>query len=114
MAVIGAGTTPYLLPDRYAIDLLGKADPVIAHGPIRYPMSIVDIPGMRPGHMKWNYAHSIGELKPDVIVLLWEGTWEEFVPYEDDYVPGGIGNGTWFLLRKNSPNILWDKVVIEN
>lgn len=114
MAVIGAGTTPYLLPDRYAIDLLGKADPVIAHGPIRYPMSIVDIPGMRPGHMKWEYSHSIGELKPDVIVLLWEGTWDEFLPYEDDYLPGGPGSGTWFFLRKGSPNILWDKVIIKD
>ena len=114
MAVIGAGTTPYLLPDRYAIDLLGKADKSIAHGPIRYPMSIADIPGMRPGHMKWDYSHSIGEQKPDVIVLLWEGTWEEFLPYEDNYLPGGVGNGTWFFLRKGSPNILWDQVVIED
>jgi hypothetical protein len=111
IAVIGAGTTPYLLPDRYAIDLLGKADPAIAHGPIRYPMSIVDIPGMRPGHMKWNYEHSIGELKPDVIVLLWEGTGDEFEPYKDDYMPGGPGDGTGFLLRKGSTNILWDQVV---
>jgi hypothetical protein len=114
MAVIGAGTTPYLLPDRYAIDLLGKADPAIAHGPIRFPMSIVDIPNMRPGHMKWNYEHSIGELKPDVIVLLWEGTGEEFEPYKDDYIPGGAGDGTGFLLRKGSPNILWDQVVSGN
>jgi len=112
MAVVGAGTTPYLLPDRYAIDLLGKADPAIAHGPIRFPMSIADIPDMRPGHMKWNYAHSIGELKPDVIVLLWEGTGDEFEPYSDEYVPGGAGDGTGFLLRKGSPNILWDQVVI--
>jgi len=114
MAVVGAGTTPYLLPDRYAIDLLGKADPVIAHGPIRSPMSIEDIPNMRPGHMKWNYAHSIGELKPDVIVLLWEGTGDEFKPYKDDYVPGGAGDGIGFLLRKDSPNIFWDKVFIGN
>lgn len=111
IAVIGAGTTPYLLPDRYAIDLLGKADPVIAHGPIRFPMSIVDIPNMRPGHMKWNYVHSIGELKPDVIVLLWEGTEDEFEPYKNDYIPGGTEDGTGFLLRKNSPNILWDRVL---
>lgn len=114
MAVVGAGTTPYLLPDRYAIDLLGKSDPILAHGPIRYPMSIVDIPGMRPGHMKWNYAHSIGELKPDVIVLLWKGTGDEFEPYSKDYVLGGTGNKTWFLLRKDSPNILWDQVVFKN
>jgi hypothetical protein len=113
LAVVGAGTVPYFLPDRYAIDLLGKTDPVIAHGPIRYPMSIVDIPGMRPGHMKWNYAHSIGELKPDVIVLLWEGTRDEFQPYSPEYVPGGAGDKTWFFLRSGSPNILWDNVVFE-
>ena len=57
--------------------MLGKADPVIAHGPVRTPMSILDVPGMRPGHMKWNYAHTIGELRPDVITALWEGTGEE-------------------------------------
>ena len=56
---------------------------------------------------------AIGELKPDVIVLLWEGTWDEFQPYEDYHVPGGPGNNTWFFLRKDSPYILWDKVVIK-
>lgn len=112
LAVIGAGTTPYFLPDRYAIDLLGKADPVIAHGPIRFPMSIADIPDMRPGHMKWDYAHSLGRLKPDVIVLLWEGTVEEAEPYLVNYVPGSPDGSLWFLLRKNSPNILWDQVQV--
>lgn len=114
LAVVGAGTTPYFLPDRYAIDLLGKVDPIIAHGPMRYPMSIADIPGMRPGHMKWNYAYSIGTLKPDVIVLLWDETVKEFAPYSADYVVGGIGDNIWFLLRRDSPYILWDKVIIKN
>ncbi|RJP55408.1 MAG: hypothetical protein C4557_01430, partial [Anaerolineaceae bacterium] len=73
IAVIGAGTIPYLLPDRYAIDILGKADPYIAHQNVRTPMGIPDIPNMRPGHMKWDYAHTFGKLKPDVIVSIWEG-----------------------------------------
>ena len=30
IAVVGAGTIPYLLPDRTALDILGKADRVIA------------------------------------------------------------------------------------
>jgi len=114
IAVVGAGTTPYFLPNLYAIDLLGKADPVIAHGPIRFPMSIPDIPDMRPGHMKWNYAHSIGELKPDVIVQLWERTGDEAEPYLSDYVTGSPGDKVWFYLRKDSPNILWDNVQIGN
>ena len=114
IAVVGAGTIPYLLPDRYAIDLLGKADPVIAHENVRTPMSIEDVPTMRPGHMKWDYARSIGELKPDVIVSLWEGTDQQAAPYLADYVVAAIGDGIKVYLRKDSPRILWDQVRIQD
>lgn len=114
IAVIGAGTIPYLLPDRYAIDILGKADPLIAHGPVRTPMSIVDVPGMRPGHMKWNYAHTFGDLKPDVIVSIWEGTGDEAAPFLEDYVYAEIGDKLRIYLLKDSPNILWEKVLLPN
>lgn len=121
VAVIGAGAVPYLLPDRYVIDILGKTDPVIARGPIRQSLGIPDVaflsPGnenrMRPGHMKWNYAHTFGELKPDVIVSLWDETVGEARPYLEDYVLASIEDEATVLLRKNSPNILWDKVVIK-
>jgi hypothetical protein len=121
VAVIGAGAIPYLLPDRYVIDILGKTDPVIARGPIRQSLGIPDVaflvPGnenrMRPGHMKWNYAHTFGELKPDVIVSLWDETVKEAEPYLQDYVFASIEDEATVLLRKNSPNILWDKVVIK-
>ncbi len=114
VAVVGAGTIPYLLPDDYAIDILGKADPVIAHETVRTPMSIEDVPDMRPGHMKWDYARSIGQLKPDVVVSLWEGTTQEAEPYLSDYVYAAIGSGIKVYLRKNSPNILWDQVRIQD
>lgn len=114
IAVVGAGTIPYLLPDRYAIDLLGKADPVIAHEKVRTPMSIEDVPDMRPGHMKWDYAHTFGELKPDVIVSIWEGTDQEAEPYLKDYVYAVVGEGVKVYLRKDSPDILWDKVIIKD
>lgn len=114
VAVIGAGTIPYLLPDHYAIDILGKTDPVVARGPVSASMGIPDVPFMRPGHMKWNYAYTIGELKPDVIVSLWEGTNEEAQPYLEDYVIAEIGNRIDVFLRKDSPNVLWDKVAIRN
>jgi len=114
VAVVGAGTIPYLLPDHYAIDILGKTDTVIAHGPVRASMGIPDVPMMRPGHMKWNYAYTIGELKPDVIVSLWEGTNEEAAPYLEDYVIAEIGRKINVFLRKDSPNVLWDKVAIKN
>lgn len=108
IAVVGAGTIPYLLPDRYAIDILGKADPYIAHQNVRTPMGIPDIPNMRPGHMKWDYAHTIGELKPDVIVSLWENTSEEAAPYMTDYVFRAIAPGVKVFLRTDSSNINWD------
>jgi hypothetical protein len=114
VAAIGAGTIPYLLPDRYAIDILGTSTMLIAHGPVRTPMSIVDVPNMRPGHMKWNYAHTFGELKPDVIVSIWEGTGDEAAPYLQDYVYGEIGDKLRIYLRKDSPKILWDKVLVPN
>ncbi|HTP01957.1 MAG TPA: hypothetical protein VMJ64_11335 [Anaerolineales bacterium] len=114
VAVVGAGTIPYLLPDRYAIDILGKADPVIAHEKVRAPMSIEDVPDMRPGHMKWDYAHTFGELKPDVIVSLWEGTTQQAAPYLQDYAYAAIGDGIKVYLRKNSPNILWNQVRIQD
>ncbi len=114
VAVVGAGTIPYLLPDRYAIDILGKADPYIAHQNVRTPMSITDVPFMRPGHMKWDYAYTFGKLKPDVIVSIWEGTDAEAAPYlEKDYVYALIGEKIKVFLLKDSPNILWEKVIIK-
>lgn len=114
IAVVGAGTIPYLLPDRYAIDILGKADPVIAHEKVRTPMSIEDVPDMRPGHMKWDYAHTFGQLKPDVIVSLWEGTTQEAGPYLKDYAYAAIGDGIKVYLRKDSQKIIWGQVRIQD
>jgi hypothetical protein len=112
VAVVGAGTIPYLLPDRYAIDILGKADPYIAHQTVRTPMSIPDIPFMRPGHMKWDYAYTFGKLKPDVIVSIWEGTSAEAAPYlEKDYIYALIGEKLKVYLLKDSPRILWNEVI---
>lgn len=107
VAVVGAGTIPYHLPDRYAIDILGKADPFIAHQNVRTPMGIPDIPNMRPGHMKWDYAYTIGELKPDVIVSLWENTSEEAAPYLTEYDFVTIGPKIKVFLKRGSENINW-------
>ncbi len=115
IAVVGAGTIPYFLPDCYAIDILGKADPLIAHEPVRAPMSIEDIPDMRPGHMKWDYAHTFGDLHPDVVVSIWEGTSAEAASYlEKDYVYAAIAPGIKVYLLKDSAYILWEKVSIKN
>lgn len=110
IAVIGAGTVPYLLPDRYAIDILGKADPYIAHQNVRASMGIPDIPNMRPGHMKWDYVYTFGELKPDVIVSIWEGTNEEASLYLQNYAHVSITPGVRVYLRGDSTHIIWDAI----
>ena len=39
---------------------------------------------LRPGHSKWDYTHSIGNLKPDVIPEIWPGSQEEADPFLKD------------------------------
>ena len=62
IAVVGAGAIPYF-SQRRAIDLMGKSDRHIAREPGRGRFA--------PGHNKWDYAYSIGSLRPDVIIELW-------------------------------------------
>jgi hypothetical protein len=109
IAVTAAGTEPYFLPDRVFIDLLGKADPVIAREPIKAPVSLWGLADVRPGHMKWDYAHSIGKLQPDVIVQLWEGDFKSAEPYLKDYTAIEV-DGLPFFVRKGSTMIVWEQV----
>jgi len=109
IAVTAAGTEPYFLPDRYTIDLMGKADKVISREQIKVPVSLVGIADVRPGHMKWDYAYSIGQLHPDVIVQLWEGDYKSADPYLTDYMQVQV-DGLSFFLRKDSSMIVWEAV----
>jgi hypothetical protein len=58
IAVHAAGQIPYY-SERKTIDLLGLNDPIIAKGPGHG--------AFYPGHNKWNYEYSIGQLRPDLI-----------------------------------------------
>jgi arabinofuranosyltransferase len=106
VALAGAGIVPYFV-DRPYVDMLGKSDPVIAH----LPMDQQYIPELKPGHMKWDYAYSIGTLKPDVVLELWVHE-QDAGPYlEADYVavwfPPRNAN-VWF--RRESPHVYWDRL----
>ena len=59
IAVSSAGAITYF-SRRRTVDLLGKNDSAIA----RMNPARTDFP---PGHMKWNYAYSIGFLRPELI-----------------------------------------------
>jgi hypothetical protein len=62
IAVHAAGQIPYF-SERRTIDLLGLNDPVVARGPRSA--------AFYPGHDKWNYDYSIGDLQPDLIADNW-------------------------------------------
>jgi len=106
-ALAGAGIIPYFAENRPFVDLLGKNDKVIG----RMAMDQTIIPEFKPGHMKWDYAYSIGELRPDVVLELWVRE-QDAAPYLDEaYQPVWFPpkNGNVWLLR-DSPNILWERL----
>ncbi len=108
IAVVWAGAIPYFAR-REVVDLLGKNDPVIAREPAQ--------PGeLLPGHNKWNYRYSIGELRPAVVESLWRPTpedalWMRSQGYQQ------LRNGLWIdtaqrgLLREGIARI-WDEALI--
>ncbi len=105
IGVVTAGAIPYFA-DRPALDLLGKNDAYIAHLPSHTPSSLDDI---RPGHMKWDYDYSIGQLKPDMILQLW-GDKDVAYDYIDQFYTVIEVDGMLFSARSDSQNILWDRV----
>jgi hypothetical protein len=66
VAVVGAGNIVFF-DHRKSVDLLGYNDHYIA---TRAPHLLIST----PGHEKWDYAYSIGKLRPDVVVGLFEAT----------------------------------------
>jgi hypothetical protein len=59
--------------------------------------------------MKFDYDHSVGRERPDVIVQLW-GHLEEVQPYLDRYYTRVYEQGQCLYVRDGSPNVLWDKL----
>jgi hypothetical protein len=109
IAVTRAGTIPYYT-ERRAVDLLGKTDTYVAHEPARVRSGAR--PGFwrfltfRPGHMKFDYEHSVGRLRPDVVKQLWAD--QHLVkPYLDEHYVKVEVEGVGMWLRRDSPHILW-------
>ena len=60
VAVTGAGGVQYF-SRRAAVDLFGKNDRVVAEAPPSWEVFL-------PGHDKWNLEHSLGDLRPDLLL----------------------------------------------
>lgn len=120
VGVTWAGIVPYYT-NRPGVDLLGKSDKPIARQTLEQaPVDLSKEP-FWPGHMKWDYARSIGQLQPDVITQLWSlpvnpaylnllDVPPEAAPYlKGRYVRARFGDRA-LLLRKDSPAIRWQLV----
>lgn len=120
VAVAWGGIVPYYT-GMTCVDLTGKNDPVIARLPMRTHgqkpslFSYNNITRSRwtffyPGHLKWDYAHSLGRLRPDIVLQLW-GDPREAEPYLEPYRRIRYGDEVLFA-RADSTKVLWDKVTV--
>ena len=112
VAVVWAGSLPYFA-DRYAIDLLGKNDPKIAFENMHTESAVAKSRGFWPGHLKWDYDYSIGQLKPDVVVEVWALEPQTIPSLQRDYLPARFGGYSWYL-RRGSPHIRWSALDLQN
>jgi len=115
IAVTAAGAIIYFA-ERPGVDLFGKCDRTIAMMPARLDLMIdasnpsrQDILNLRPGHSKWRYEYSIGQLQPDVVVEVFPSTDEEAAPFLTAYTPIKLNNHTIYF-KTGSPYVLWDKL----
>ena len=61
-----------------------------------------------PGHLKWDFAWSIGKLRPDIVVGV--GGNEEARRYlEESYVEASVHGGLVFALRR-SDRVVWSRL----
>ena len=109
MAVMAAGTAPYFA-NRTTIDLLGKCDPVIAREPTHRNQSQdrTRYTDYVPGHMKWDYAYSVGRLKPDIINDRFD--WPEAKAIMRGQYATLRSGFVVLHLRRNSSTLNWNKV----
>jgi hypothetical protein len=75
VAVAWAGAVPYF-SGRPTVDLLGKNDPVIAR--------MAPVTAFSPGHNKWNLSHSVGRLRPDLVITFGWGFSQEEMDFLRD------------------------------
>ena len=106
IAIDYAGTCPYFC-DRPFVDLLGKSDRIIAKEPAhRNVISASVWREFYPGHLKWDYAYSIGKLKPDVVCAMWRRSRDDADAYLDGAYVSEQRLGADVYWRKDSPRIV--------
>lgn len=108
VGAIWAGAIPYF-SERPAVDFLGKSDAVIAHGRNR----AWRWEKFYPGHNKYDYKYSIGVLRPDVVDQVWDDYRDAVPILMQHYLPFYDEENNPVYLLKDSKNILWEKVLLQ-
>ena len=111
VAAAAVGAVGYY-SERRIVDLLGKNDPHIARLPMRRGTAPNALTAFYPGHLKWDYAYSIGRLRPDVVAQLWWYPREADSVLKRDYdmVDVVINERRFsFAVRRGSPQVRWSE-----
>ena len=110
LAVFRAGTIPYFT-GRYGIDMMGKTDRHVAHAPAAADSGGTSFLEFRPGHVKWDFAHSIGGQQPDVILHMYRKRADlagrHLQGYQDVLLEGRCA-----YVRRESPRLSWDQLML--
>lgn len=103
LGLVWAGTIPYF-SRRPGIDLLGKNDRIVAHQQPHVRPKYFWWMEFWPGHNKWDYAYSIGQQAPDVLMQIWSPDPATLALLASRYEPVELDGFTWYL-RRASPHI---------
>jgi len=111
IGLIWAGTIPYF-SRRDGIDFLGKTDPKVAHQQSHIRPKFFWWLEFWPGHNKWDYAYSIGERAPDVVMQLWSPDPATLALLVSRYEQVRLDGFTWYL-RRDSTHINHEALKME-
>ena len=97
-AVTWAGAFPYFQPQRRCFDILGRCDAHIAHRPAVRGNN-------RAGHNKYDYAYTLAEHKPDLILQSFALNEPLFLRDYRPVVAQVDGHDMALFVRRDSPHI---------
>ncbi|MFC1541841.1 hypothetical protein ACFL50_05255 [Candidatus Latescibacterota bacterium] len=107
IAVTWAGIIPYF-SERYTVDMLGKTDKTIARLNMRLaPENENKYTYFLPGHLKYDYEHSLIAKKPDIVLQFWDNIHESDEIIAKNYVKIIVGD-LWVYALQGSKNVRWN------
>ncbi len=108
VGVIWAGAFPYF-SERRIVDFLGKTDSYVSRLPMHRGDGLERFVHFYPGHLKYDFAYSIDERRPDVIIQFWGDIADMQRRMQGIYVQWAA-SGLLLHLRADSSRIKWEYI----